>query len=208
MSIRGIIAVALSAVTYIQAQPDPALSVQGPTSGLSAQDRFRWVTLTTLGPKNLAAGLFIAGIQTWRDEPETYGTHWDGFAKRYGARLAAGGTSNTLEAVFGSYWGEDPRYYRAAGQPLKKRIGHVVKMAFVTHNKLGEPQPAYARYLAVPGGVLVSNTWRPDSPSTVGHVTFQVGIGFLSRIVGNTFSEFLPDLLDRKRNSQPNPKDP
>jgi hypothetical protein len=30
----------------------------------------------------------------------------------------------------------------------------------------------------------------------------QVGISFLSRIVGNTFSEFMPDLLNRKRNSQ------
>jgi hypothetical protein len=144
--------------------------------------------------------LFVAGFQTWRDEPESYGTHWEGFAKRYGSRLAVGGTSNALEAVFGSFWGEDPRYYRAAGQPLKVRVGHVVKMAFVTHTRTGDLQPAYARYIAVPGGNLISNTWRPDSPSTVGHVTFQVGIGFLSRIVGNTFSEFAPDLLDRKHN--------
>ena len=84
------------------------------------------------------------------------------FAKRYGARLAAGGTSNALEAGFGSIWGEDPRYYRAAGQPLRVRLGHVVRMAFVTHSRSGA-QPAYARYLAVPGGVLVSNNWRPDS---------------------------------------------
>ena len=179
-----------------------------PESDLNAQERFRWVALTTLGPKNLGAGVFAAGIQTWRNEPETYGTHWDGFAKRYGARLAAGGTSNVLEAGFGSLWGEDPQYYRAAGQPLKVRIGHVVKMAFVTHNKAGDPQPAYARYIAVPGGILVSNTWRPALPSTMGRVTFQVGIGFLSRIVGNSFSEFMPDVLDRKHNSQRNSQRP
>ena|ERR1700722_7751297 len=129
MSFWGFAAVILSTVTYIQAQPDAALSVQITQPGMTAQDRFRWVTLATLGPKNLAAGVFIAGIETWRDHPETYGTHWDGFAKRYGARLAAGGTSNALEAGFGSIWGEDPRYYRAAGQPLKARLGHVVKMA-------------------------------------------------------------------------------
>jgi hypothetical protein len=202
MSFWGFVAVSLSAVAYIQAQPNAAPPIQMPQYGMSAQDRFRWVTLTTLGPKNLGAGVFIAGIQTWRDQPETFGTHWDGFAKRYGARLAAGGTSNALEAGFGSLWGEDSRYYRAAGQPLKARIGHVVNMAFVAHNRLGDPQLAYARYIAVPGGILISNTWRPDSPSTVRHVSFQVGISFLSRIVGNTFSEFMPDLLDHKRNSQ------
>jgi hypothetical protein len=208
MSLWRFSAVALLTVICVQAQPDPGLSIQVPASGMSAEDRFRWVTLTTLGPKNLAAGVFVAGIQTWRGVPETYGTHWDGFAKRYGARLAAGGTSNALEAGFGSLWGEDPRYYRAAGQPLKSRLGHVVKMAFVTHNRVGDPQLAYARYIAVPGGILVSNTWRPDSPSTLGHVTFQVGISFVSRIVGNTFSEFMPDLLDRKRNSQRNSQGP
>jgi hypothetical protein len=174
MSFWGFIAVTLSAVMYIQAQANTAPSIPLPQSGMSAQDRFRWVTLTTLGPKNLGAGVFIAGIQTWRDKPETYGTHWDGFVKRYGARLAAGGTSNALEAGFGSLWGEDPRYYRAAGQSLKARIGHVVKMAFVTHNRMGDRQLAYARYIAVPGGILLSNTWRPDLPSTVGHVSFIV----------------------------------
>ena len=208
MSFRDFGAMILFTVTCVQAQPDPGLSIQTPQSGMSVEDRFRWVTLSTLGSKSLAAGVFIAGVQTWRDKPETYGTHWDGFAKRYGARLAAGGTSNALEASFGSLWGEDPRYYRAAGQPLRSRLGHVVKMAFVTHNRAGDPQLAYARFIAVPGGILVSNTWRPDSPSTVRHVTFQVGISFLSRIVGNTFSEFMPDLMDRKRNSPRNSQGP
>ena len=72
----------------------------------------------------------------------------------------------------------------------------------------GDSQLAYARYIAVPGRILVSNTWRPDSPSTVGHVSFEVGMSFLSRIVGNTFSEFMPDLLDRKRNSKQNSQGP
>jgi hypothetical protein len=206
MSLWRLVAVILSTAAFAQAQSGAA-SIQIPGPTLTAQDRFRWVVLATLGPKNLGAGVFVAGIQTWRDKPETYGPHWDGFGMRYGARLAAGGTSNSLEAVFGSLWGEDPRYYRAAGEPLKVRVGHVVKMAFVTHNRTG-PQPAYARYIAVPGGILVSNTWRPDSPSTVGHVSMQVGISFLSRIVGNAFSEFMPDLLDRKRNSRRNSQGP
>jgi hypothetical protein len=208
MSLGSVIGLALSTVAYVQAQNNVAQPIQIPQSGMSADDRFRWVTLTTLGPKNLGAGIFIAGIQTWRDEPENYGAHWDGFAKRYGVRLAAGGTSHALEAGFGSIWGEDPRYYRAAGQPLKARLGHVVKMAFVTHNRAGDPQLAYARFIAVPGGILVSNTWRPDSRSTAWHVTLQVGISFVSRIVGNTFSEFMPDLLNRERNSPRNSQGP
>ena len=66
------------------------VSIASPSGGLTGHDRLRWVALTTFGPKNLAAGLFVAGIQTWRNEPEAWGPHWDGFGTRYGARLAAG----------------------------------------------------------------------------------------------------------------------
>ena len=205
----GTIAILLATAVVIRAQPDDATvdSASGTTSQatnsvFSGHDRFRWVARSTLGPKNLGAGVFVAGFQTLRNDFEKgYGSHWDGFAKRYGARLAAGATSNTIEAGIGSLWGEDPRYIRADGQPMSTRIGHVVKMAFVTHNRTGAPQLAYARYVAVPGGMLISNTWRPDSKSTVGSVSLQVGLSFLSRIVSNAFSEFMPDVLDRRKQS-------
>jgi hypothetical protein len=177
------------------AQSDDAAAAASDRA-FATRDRFRWVVLTTIGPKNLAAGVFVAGINTWRDQPEEYSTHWGGFGRRYGYRLAAGGTSHVFEAGFGSLWGEDPRYRRAAGQPLPTRLGHALKMAFVTHNRSGDPQPAYARYIAVPAGILVSNTWQPDSPATTGRVSVQVGLAFLSRIAGNAFSEFAPDLRD------------
>ena len=179
---------------------DPPIAtnaVPSPPPAFTAHDRLRWVVLTTIGPKNLAAGVFVSGIRTWRGDPENYSNHWDGFARRYVNRLAAGGTSHIFEAGFGSLWGEDPRYFRAAGQPLRTRLGHVVKMAFVTHNRNGDPQLAYARYIAIPAGILVSNTWQPDSPTTTGRVSVQIGLAFMSRIVGNAFTEFTPDLRQR-----------
>ncbi len=87
-------------------------------------------------------------------------------------------------------------------KPLRARIGHVVKMAFVTHNRHGDPQLAYARYIAVPAGILVSNTWQPDSPTTTGRVSVQIGLAFLSRIVGNAFTEFTPDLRQRLKHDR------
>jgi len=46
MSYWGFVAVTLSIVTCAQAQSTAAPAVPGPESGMSAQDRFRWVTLT------------------------------------------------------------------------------------------------------------------------------------------------------------------
>jgi hypothetical protein len=188
-----IVALILITATLLGAQSDDTTASD---TAFTTHDRFRWVVLTTIGPKNLAAGVFVAGIGTWRDDPESYSPHWDGFARRYVDRLAAGGTSHVFEAGFGSLWGEDPRYFRAAGQPLHTRLGHVVKMAFVTHNRYGDPQLAYARYIAIPAGIVVSNAWQPDSPTTTGRVSVQIGLAFLSRIVGNAFTEFTPDLRE------------
>jgi hypothetical protein len=54
---------------------------------ISVQQRFHWVVKSTVGPENLTAGLFLAGIATGKDTPEEYGPHWDRFGKRYGMRL-------------------------------------------------------------------------------------------------------------------------
>lgn len=209
MSLLKAVSAGVLAGVLLGAQPavdaPASLTVEPLTAPFTAQDRFKWVILATVGPKNLAAGVVVAGIQTWRNDPEEYSPHWDGYAKRYGARLGIGGTINAMEAGVGALWGEDPRYFRAAGQPFKSRVGHIFKMAFVARDRTGQLHPAYARFIAVSSGLIVSNTWRPDSPITAGHVSWQVGMSFLNRIVSNTFSEFAPDIRERrKRNSASN----
>lgn len=204
---------ALLAASIFSAQPtvdaSESLFVKPVATAFTAEDRFKWVVLATVGPKNLAAGVVVAGIQTWGNDPEEYGPHWDGYAKRYGARLAIGGTIHAMESGVGALWGEDPRYFRAAGQPFKRRVGHLFKMAFMARDRAGELHPAYARFIAVPSGLIVSNAWRPDSSITAGHVSWQIGMSFLNRIVSNTFSEFVPDIMERrKRTSAPNGEHP
>jgi hypothetical protein len=183
-------------------------ALQSDTSAINAQDRLRWILKSTLGPRNLTAGLFVSGWGTWHNEPKEYGPHWDGFGKRYGLRLSVGGTSNVIEASLGSVWGEDPRYKRAEGQPVGRRLAHVFVSTFVTHDLNGNPMPAYARYIAVPSGNIISNMWRPDSQTAWSDVGVRVGMGFLSRIVGNAFSEFFPDLREhafQKKRTAPLP---
>jgi hypothetical protein len=81
-------------------------------------------------------------------------------------RLTGIATGNLVEASLGAVWGEDPRYFRAAGQPFKTRVGHVVQMTFMTKNRYGANMPAYARYVAITGNNLISRTGRPDSEAT------------------------------------------
>jgi len=174
-----------------------AVSSSDTPGPITAKERVRWVMESTVGPASLAGGLFSAGWGTLFNVPREYGTHWDGYGKRYGMRLTGIATSNVMEAGLGAMWGEDPRYIRAAGAPFGTRVGQILKMTFLAQNSDGKLKPAYARYIAISGNNFLSNTWRADSEATNSRATIRIGLGFLGRMGGNTFEEFWPDVRQR-----------
>ncbi len=161
---------------------------------ITAEQRLQWIVKSTIGPASLFAGGVSAGFGTWTDAPHEYGTHWDGFAKRYGMRTAGVATSNVMEAGLGALIGEDPRYRKAsAGDTFGQRVGHIVKWTFLAPNRDGDLHPAYARYAAIAGSNALSNTWRADSEADTTHFLTRTALGFMSHMAGNTWDEFWPD---------------
>ncbi|HWF92799.1 MAG TPA: hypothetical protein VN684_10980 [Terriglobales bacterium] len=161
---------------------------------ITAQQRFHWFVTSTVGPTSLAAGLFSAGFGTARNTPKEYGPHWEGYGKRYAMRFSGIATGNAMEAGLGSLWGEDPRYFRDPGKPIKTRIGHAMKATFIAHDREGNLMPAYARYIAIPANNFLSNTWRADSEANSHSAAVRTLYGVLGRMGGNEFAEFWPDL--------------
>jgi hypothetical protein len=201
--------VALSAVAAAQEAPRPdapekpqgpvdqnlkVISAAAPYEMISVKQRVQWVALETFGPESLSVGTLSAGIGTARDRPVEYGTHWDGFAKRYGMRLTGVASSNTIEASLGAIWGEDPRYVRNPNLPFKRRIGNVFLLSFTARNREGKLMPAYARYIAIPGNNFLSNTWRVSSASTTNAALMRTLYGVLGEIGSNAWAEFWPDV--------------
>jgi hypothetical protein len=161
---------------------------------ITADQRLHWFVNNTVGPETLAVGLFSAGLGTARDKPVEYGPHWEGFSKRYGMRLTGVSVGNAMEAGLGALWGEDPRYFPDIGGTFKDRIRHVLVMAFVAHDRQGNPMPAYARYISTPGNNFLSNTWRAPSESTNGAAALRTLWGFVGLMGKNAFVEFWPDV--------------
>jgi hypothetical protein len=180
---------------------------------ISAKQRAAWVVSNTLGPQAVIGEALSAGYGAWKDKPNEFGSHWDGFGKRAGADLSEAAVSHTMEAGLGAIWGEDPRYFRDAGAPFKNRLAHVFVMTFVARNRDGNLMPAYARFIAIPSSSALASTWRPESERSVGDVGARIGLGVLGRMGSNAFNEFWPDvrrhILRRKpaqavlENSQP-----
>jgi hypothetical protein len=177
----------------------PAFSMRStaPNAGsyepITGRQRMQWFVRSTVGAESLAAGTFSAGFGTARNRPEEYGPHWDGFGKRYAMRFTGVATSHAIEGAAGSLWGEDPRYFRAAGQPFKGRMKNVVVMSFAARQSNGMLAPAYARYLGNAGSNFLSNTWRANSASGAGDAGVRILLGFAGKMGSNAFAEFWPD---------------
>jgi hypothetical protein len=180
-----------------QAIPANSLRTASPTAvsyePITGRQRFQWFARSTVGPEGLAAGLFSAGFGTAINRPTEYGPHWGGFGKRNAMRLTGISTGNAMESALGSWWGEDPRYFRAAGQPFKGRMKNVVLLTFAARQSDGGLAPAYARYLGNAGNNFLSNTWRADSESGAGDACVRILLGFAGKVGSNAFAEFWPD---------------
>ncbi len=167
------------------------------TNPITQTERLKWATVSTIGPANLAGGAFASAFSTGTNSPKEYGPHWDGFFKRQGLRLTGSATSNLMEAEVGALWGEDPRYRRLAMGGFKSRARHAIKSSVLAYDRNGNRMPAYARYAAISSSNVISNAWRPDSQRTVGDTTARIGFGFMGRLIGNSFTEFMPDLMKK-----------
>jgi hypothetical protein len=161
---------------------------------ITGKQRLDWTVKSTIGPVSLAGGAFSAGFGTAMNRPQEYGPHWKGYGKRYGMRFTGIATGNLMEASLGALWGEDPRYFRATGQPVKGRIKNVIVMTFAARQADGGLAPAFARYAGISGNNFLSNTWRADSESGFGDACLRTALGFAGRMGGNAFAEFWPTL--------------
>jgi hypothetical protein len=167
---------------------------QAPYAPITGTQRIQWAAYETFGPESLMVGTLAPAIGTARNNPEEYGPHFDGFAKRYGMRFTGVASSHVIEAGLGSLWGEDPRYVRNQNLPFKRRIGNIFLLSFTARNREGKLIPAYARYIAIPGHNFLSNTWRVSSDSTTSAALSRTFYGVLSEITSNAWSEFWPDV--------------
>jgi hypothetical protein len=175
--------------------PGTTLSEYSPITG---GERLRWLAVSTVGPASLGVGVLSAGWSTAFNNPPEYGTHWDGFGKRYGIRLSGVGTGNAIEAGLGAVLGEDPRYFRAEqDETFGGRLKHITKLTFLAPRQDGRLGPAYARHAGNVGNNVLSNTWRVGSQTSVDDTAIRIVLGVGGRMAGNAFAEFWPDVRRR-----------
>jgi hypothetical protein len=184
--------------------PTPA-SRQTPTLSTDAYvpitgaGRIQWIVDGTIGPRSLGVGVLAGLFQTGFNTPEEWGRSGSGFGKRYLEREADVAISNTIEAGVGALWGEEPRYVRSGRRGLRPRINYALKTAFLAQRRDGHLAPAWGRYAGNVFNNLIENTWLPPSATTPAQTALRSVQGLGSRMLGNLWEEFWPDVRKRIR---------
>jgi hypothetical protein len=169
---------------------------------ITPSERVSWIVVGTVGPKSLfIIGPLAAAWQTAFNTPEEWGRGWSGFGKRYAQREADVAISNTIEGGLGALWGEDPRYIPSARKGIWPRARYALKTSVLAQGRDGRLRPAWARYAGNTLNNVIENSWLPPSQTTAGQTALRSGMGIVTRMGGNLWDEFWPDVvrLLRKR---------
>jgi hypothetical protein len=163
---------------------------------ITPSERVSWIVVGTVGPKSLfIIGPLAAAWQTAFNTPEEWGRGWSGFGKRYAQREADVAISNTIEGGLGALWGEDPRYIPSARKGIWPRARYALKTSVLAQGRDGRLRPAWARYAGNTLNNLIENSWLPPSQTSAGQTALRSGMGIVTRMGGNLWDEFWPDVV-------------
>jgi hypothetical protein len=163
---------------------------------ITPAQRVHWIVDGTIGPKSLViVGPLSAAWQTAWNVPEEWGRGWSGFGKRYAQREADVAISNTIEAGLGAIWGEDPRYISSARKGIWPRARYALKTSVLAQGRDGRLRPAWSRYAGNTLNNVIENAWLPPSQTTAAQTALRSGMGIVTRMGGNLWDEFWPDVV-------------
>jgi hypothetical protein len=175
----------------------PPLTAESYTP-ITGRERVDWIVFGTIGTQSLfVIGPLAAGWNTAFNTPSEWGQSWSGFGKRYAQRLADVAISSTIEGGLGAIWGEDPRYVPSGRKGIWRRAGYAAKTVFVAQRPDGSLQPAWGRYAGNVFNNIIENAWLPPSQTTASATAWRSASGFLSRLGGNFWDEYWPDVQKR-----------
>ena len=184
----------LIAVVFVINLAASAQSIEGPYQPLTPSQSLGWFVTSTISPSHMTGVAFLSAGGTAVNRPGENGSHWGGLADRFGMGMAGSAVGNAIEVSVGLALREDPRYFRAPQQPIKARMGNVVRLTFLGRGENGVFGPAYARYFAISGSNFLLNAWRVRSEANTRAALLHSSEGFAGHMAANGFAEFWPDV--------------
>ncbi|HUD14797.1 MAG TPA: hypothetical protein VMQ56_14190 [Terracidiphilus sp.] len=170
---------------------------------LSAGQKFKLFFKSSTDPWPFLLAGAVSGIGMANDSYPTWGQGAQGYAKRYGAAYSDAFIGNFFgNAVFTSWWHEDPRYFqKGTGSGVKRFLWAAGSTVWCKRDS-GKWGPNYANVIGNLVGAAISNVYYPASEHTVSN-TINDGLSVSAEgIVGAEVIEFWPDIVRHHKRKQ------
>jgi len=170
---------------------------------LSAGEKYQLFFKSASDPWPFVLTAFGAGIDQADNSFPEYGQGVEGYAKRYGAAYADYFTGNLLgNAVFASWWKEDPRYFQKGTGSYTRRILWAASGTVWCKRDSGTWGPNYANVIGNLVGAAISNVYYPAPERTVSDTVSRGFTVTAQAIIGSEIIEFWPDMVRYHRRKQ------
>jgi hypothetical protein len=188
-------------VATVEQNADTTLPSNGPTSPtddpLTPREKFFVFGRRMISPVGFAKSAFTASINQAENDPEEWGQGMKGFARRYGNKIANRTVENGIGFLVAVPLHQDPRYVRSTETGLWPRIRHALVRTVVTPKDGGGRTFATWRFAGNYGAQFISNSWRPESDSSVTDALRRGTMSIGYDAASNVFKAFWPDIRRR-----------
>jgi hypothetical protein len=124
-----------------------------------------------------------------------WGQGAEGFARRFGTRMAQSMVKGTGQALVGGIFKEDPRFYVSRKQGFWPRFGFAVAHTIIVKNDNGREQLSAGRIAGAFSSGFVGMAWTPGPINTTQAALERTGTAMGGVLAGSLWKEFQPDVM-------------
>jgi hypothetical protein len=161
---------------------------------LSDSQKVAFYVHRTYAPRVFLRAGLGAGIATWRNVPQEWGSHLPGYERRYTAILGTAIVRNTTEFGVGLWRHEDRRYPRSTRDGFGPRTADVIHNTIFIRTDDGGQELAWSRAATVIATGVAVNSWQPARLRGNRKMLLSIVGGFVGYGTDNFTSEFGPDV--------------
>jgi len=156
----------------------------------AAARRKRFVN-SLIGPVALGRMVFNAGVSTWTNSPEEWGTHWEGFGRRFASNLGKNGIRQVTSFGLDEALKYDSYFYRSKNKSVGARLKNALISPVTARDREGKRVIGIPRIAAAyTSSIIAVEAWYPDRYNWKdGLITGTTSLGFNAAF--NLFREFI-----------------
>jgi hypothetical protein len=132
-----------------------------------------------------------AGISTWRNSPEEWGDHWEGFGRRVASNFGRNVIKQTTKFGIDEALKTDSHYYRSKNKSVSARIGNALISPVTARDRNGKRVVGVGNLVGTYTASIISReAWYPDRYDWKDGVkSGTISLGFAAAF--NLFKEFV-----------------